>query len=103
MRPWGKLMRPAAMGRLCGAAHEGIGAAFEGLVEGAGAAGDHRDAGEGLNEAGVEGGDAAAEGAEVEAGGGGDDDHEGDAGFAEGGVVGEEGVRFREYLVGGSR
>ena len=85
-----------------GAAHEGVGTAFEGLVEDAGAAGDDGDSCEGLEEAGVEGGDAAAEGAEVEAGSGGDDDHEGDARLAEGGVVGEEGVGLRgEDLVGG--
>ena len=62
-------------GEVLGAAHEGVGATFEGLVEDAGAAGDDGNSGEGLDEAGVEGGDAAAEGAQVEAGSGGDDDH----------------------------
>ncbi len=45
---------------------------------------------EGLEHAGVEGADAAAEAAEVEAGSGGDDDHGGDAEFEERGVVGEQ-------------
>ena len=79
-----------------------VGVALEGLIEGAGAAGDDGDSDEGLEEAGVEGTDSAAEAAEVEAGSGGDDDHGGDAELEEGGVVGEErmGLRGREDVIG---
>src|SRR5206468_10614905 len=48
-------------GAIGGAVHEQVRAALEGLIEGAGAAGDDSDSGEGLEEAGVEGADAAAE------------------------------------------
>ena len=88
-------MRPAAMGRLAVRRMRRSVRALERLVERGRAAGDDGDAGEGLDEAGVEGADAAAQAAEIEAGSGGDDDHGGDAELEEGGVVGEQRVWLR--------
>ena len=102
-RPWARRYAAGGHGAVGGAAHEAVGAALEGLIERAGAAGDDGDSGEGLDEAGVEGADSAAEGAEVEAGSGGDDDHGGDAELEEGGVVGEErgrGLRWSQDVIG---
>ena len=89
-------------GAVGGAAHERVGLALEGLVQGAAAAGDDGDAEEGLQQAGVEGADAALQAAEIEAGSGGDDDHGGDANFEERGVVGEQrvGLRGCEDVIG---
>ena len=72
------------------AAHQGVGLAFEGLIERAGAAGDDGDSKEGLQHAGLEGADAALEAAEVVACSGGDDDHQGDPDFEERGVVADQ-------------
>ena len=85
-----------------GAAHECVGFALEGLIERAAAAGDDGDSCESMEEASVEGADAAAEAAEVEACSGSDDDHGGDTELEERGVVGEQGMglRGREDCIG---
>src|SRR6202023_1133131 len=72
-----------------GAAHESVGLALEGLIQGAAAAGDDGDSEESLQEAGVEGAGAALPAAEIEARSGGDDDHGGAANFEERSVIGE--------------
>ncbi len=89
-------------GAVGGAMHESVGLALEGLIEGAGAAGDDGDGDEGFDAVELEGADTAAEAAEIEAGSGGDDDHGGDADFEERGVVGEErvGLRGCEDVIG---
>ena len=80
-----------------GARHQGVGAAFEDLVEHGRAAGDEGDADERQGGLKLEGVDAGAEIAEVESGGGGDEDHERDAEFEQNGVGGEQ-RRHRQGL-----
>ncbi len=82
-------------GAVHGSVHQGVGLAFEGLIERAGAAGDDGDSEERLQHAGVEGADAALQAAEVVACSGGDDDHQGDTDFEERGVIAEERMRSR--------
>ena len=65
------------------ALHQGVGGAFEGLIEGAGAGGDEADAEEGVEQAALERGDAGLHGAEVKARPAGDEDQPRDANFEE--------------------
>ena len=90
IRPWARRDAAGGHGTVGGAVHQGVGFALQRLVERAGAAGDDGDSEQGLDEAGVEGADAAAQAAEVVACSRGDDDHGGDAEFEERGVVGEQ-------------
>ncbi len=78
-----------------GADHAGVGLALENFVERGGAGGDEPDADKGLKQADVKAGDGRADGAEIEAGPGGDHDHRGDPDFEERHVVGKQaGGRF---------
>ena len=94
---------PGSHGAVRGAAHVGVGAAFESLIQRAGAAGHNGDSGESLEKSRVERTDSAAERAEIKTGSGGDDDHQGDAEFEEGGIVGNQrrrGLRGGEDVIG---
>ena len=83
------MLRHGAIG---GARHAAIGGALEGLVEDAGAGCYQADAEEGFDESEMEGRDAGGERAEIEAGRGVDDDHQGYARLDEHDVVAEQRV-----------
>ena len=79
-------------GAIGGAGHTAVGGAFEGLVEDAGTGCDEADANKSFDQSKMEGGDARREAAEIIAGGGVDDDHQGHARFNEHSVVAEQGM-----------
>ena len=77
------------MGR-CGAGHAGVGFALQRLIERGGAGGDEADAKQGVEGFAMKGREVGAEVAEIDAGGGGDEDHEGDADLKKDGVISQE-------------
>lgn len=85
-------------GAVAGAVHAGIAGGFDELIEGGGADGGEEGAEAGPEELG-EVDDLSADGDEV-ADGGGDDDHEGEAGFAEVGVGAVEGGAWGRREIG---